>query len=381
MIDNFNSEADVKDRKKNLKTKSKAWKQSLTAMLFFCLVQTAAFASADNLHPSSQPPPIANARSQEGFAGPYFMGELLIWRAQQEGLEYAIEIDDLPSNAAIGKGKVRNLGDTDWNAGFRVGVGYLFHRDLWSLDAEWTRFHPSSVSSHLATDDFSQEPIFPVFPQIGNWSAFNPVSISPKWDLKYDTVDLLASRQFSIRKFLVLKPSFGLSSAWIQQDFDLKVDAENGNTDFFVNFKTDNDFWGVGLKAGLDSNWLLGPHFRLFGKISGTLLWGHFTIKEKGSGTYPNGPINPFSTNQSPNIHLKDSFHTIQASMNLKLGLAWRWGFHHNKRECVLYCGWEEFLWFNQNQLPFITSFSMNKHAVHGDLGLSGFDIGLNVKL
>jgi hypothetical protein len=39
-----------------------------------------------------------------------------------------------------------------------------------------------------------------------------------------------------------------------------------------------NNFWGVGLRGGLDTQWGLGKGFSIYGKLALSVLWGKFSI-------------------------------------------------------------------------------------------------------
>lgn len=311
-------------------------------------------------------------------------GELLIWKAEEDNLEYAVKIDEprIASPINLGKGSCKSV-NPDWDVGFKLGLSYISHFDNWELKCLWTRFHPDTVKSHVSTEDSFYEPIYMLWSS--GESRNNNVQgtggaagASAKWDLDYDTLDLNLNRQFFLSRNLSLRPSIGLQSAWIRQDLHVKYkEAPFGGTTGSLIYKFDNDFWGIGLQGSLDTRWRISSHFGLYGSASGSLLWGPFKVKQDGTGTVTTG-----FPSTSPLIHIRNSYHTVQGSIDLAIGIESGFTFHHGRREVLFNFGWEQLIWFNQNQLiNGINTSTVNTNIVHGDLGLSGFVLGVQVKL
>src|ERR1700722_5714074 len=73
----------------------------------------------------------------------FITGELLVWREREDGLDYAVELDDVPLETRAIKGEAVHF-KGKWNAGFRLGIGYNTPHDGWALDLPWARFHSNS---------------------------------------------------------------------------------------------------------------------------------------------------------------------------------------------------------------------------------------------
>ena len=310
-------------------------------------------------------------------------GDLLIWKAEEDNLEYAIKITEPRTNpiSNTGKGSYK-VGNPDWDLGLKLGFFYQTYYDDWDLGVEWVRFHPEATKSHTSTHDSLNKPIYMLLAG-GSTRVNGPITggasaASSKWDLDYDTLDLKLSRQFCVAKSLSVRPAIGLQSAWINQDLHVNY---YGVPTFGVppinrlSYRFHNDFWGIGLHAGAETLWHLTSRFGLYGNASGSLLWGLFKVKQDGSGDYFGGP------NASPLTHIKDSYHTVQGSIDLEAGFQWVVISSRKRCEVMVRAGWEQLIWFNQNQLMNGANiFTLDTNTLHGDLGLSGFVLGIEIK-
>ena len=363
--------------------KSKVFGILPTVALSLCAYSSYAFADGmPDQQNQWQQPSIPNWSAHQKSSGPMVMGELLIWRAEEDTLEYAIAITE-PRDVltTVGTGSFKTP-TRSWDVGSRVAIGYLFNYDHWAVDLEWTRFHPSKATSKVSTSDTLFEPIYMVLAN-GQSRSASPTgtpgaqSASAKWKLAYDTVDLSVGRQFSVTKYLDLCPKLGIESAWIQQGYTVNYGGiAYGSGLANIKYVNRNNFWGIGLRGALNSMWRFGPHFGLYGNAGGALLWSMFKFKSNGTRNYAGTP------NDSPLTKIRRSFHTVAGALDLELGLACNFKFHRDKWEFLFNFGWQELIWFNQNQLMTMNSVvNANTYTSHGDLSLSGFVLGIQLKL
>src|SRR3989304_8918027 len=59
--------------------------------------------------------------------------DALYWKATEDGLEYGLRNHFPPDTAVIFKGTAKTI-ESDWNAGFRLALGYNIPHDQWDLN-------------------------------------------------------------------------------------------------------------------------------------------------------------------------------------------------------------------------------------------------------
>lgn len=153
----------------------------------------------------------------------------LYWKADQDGMEYAVENQvQIPSqNSSIGQ--VNNLVDAEYktpkfeyNWGFRLGLGYCTTCDGWDIGVSWTRFKGKGNSC----DEAEGEENISLLPL---WSAFNSLNgrilyaneINTHFNLQIDSVQIELGRDFWVSRYLSFRPHVGISIAKLDQNFTI----------------------------------------------------------------------------------------------------------------------------------------------------------------
>jgi len=158
--------------------------------------------------------------------------------------------------------------------------------DNWILFGEYTRLHfkestsyeISSSSEHDLFFSFWQIPIrhFPVIESLGSFK------VSSKWYLKIDIGDLILGRPYYVGTNLTFNPYVGVRAYRIDQKYNFLTREEEemeATNYFYINEnKNKSDSWGLGTKFGIDTNWILGAGFRLFGDMSLSICYQHFKL-------------------------------------------------------------------------------------------------------
>jgi hypothetical protein len=347
----------------------KLWKISMSKALLFSFVALLAATSALAIPPEPcepvcevccekpAPAPMAFAYPKDvGLSCPtdfYIFGEFLLMQAQEGGLEYAVKGGSSNINNIEGQGS--NHHNWNWNPGFRVGIGGYSCHDHWNLDARWTYFRVKDTASSKGT----LHPLFlDVSPATAGYAA-------QKWKAKINALDFRFGKPYYISRNVIWHPYFGLRGAWIDQDIDISYTNGSAN-EYHVD--ASNDFWGFGIRGGLESEWILGAGWRVIGTASGSLLFGRFDVSQDSSGLPSN------DSGKVYNIHHE----FYQTAPNFELGLALNWGtFFDCKRYYVNFqVGYEFQYWLVQNNLnkfTYGTDYSGVRHTYSDYLSLSGF--------
>lgn len=269
-------------------------------------------------------------------------GELLFWNAAEENLDFAIystlagtQPPYAPTTHPI------SLSDHDhYVPGWRFGIGYS---EEWNLSAYWTHFYSKKERS-------ANEAIPGFF--FSNLS--NPVATASKgnWRVQLDTVDIEASYPVRFSFFEAL-PHISVRGAWINQQVEALyervffIGSAFPEADYYSLNK--NDFWGAGLRGGVDGFWRFFSDFALFAKSGVSLLAGKFNVSRHqyledtitfNSETFLAG---------SERALAKCKKETLASSVDLEAGLAWR--FCGASVEFSFSLAWECAIWFAQNQM------------------------------
>ena len=98
---------------------------------------------------------------------------------------------------------------------------------------------------------------------------------SQRWTVKVNAFDFTLAKPFHVSRYFTLSPFTGIRATWIDQNY---LPRYGGN--FATEMDSDNDFWGVGSRFGIDSEWCMGSGFQLLSSISTSLLYGKFQITQ-----------------------------------------------------------------------------------------------------
>jgi hypothetical protein len=285
----------------------------------------------------------------------WIFGELLYWKVFEGGMEYAdsfdIDIGDLAHAHA------HNI-DFDYKPGYRVGAGLLTPCCL-DFNINYTFLSSSHRDSATGT-------LFPTFNYFGSAEgelADPSASAEANWHVRFQTAELEMGRLFSPLPAFELHPHIGVQGAWIDQkggvNYTGGVPPINPYT---ITFK--NDFWGVGLKGGLDASLQMGGGFSVFSDLALSLLYGHFDIRQTQIQI------------GVPQIDLSQTFRRLSPALQAAVGLTWEPCFRNYKIPFILSAAMEWQYWWDQNQTERFTSGTFPIHLVpEYDLGLFGLTL------
>ncbi len=273
--------------------------------------------------------------------------EALYWQSNMGSLSYGIE-----------HGHVKQL-DFDWNWGVRAGLGYKIPHDKWDLYAVYTHLignaHGHAGEGHA------------VFP---SWAFAGGGSFSKKakahWHMDLNMGDLELGRNCLPSKWLLFRPFMGVRGLSIDNDYT--VDYTGGSL-ASSDFHADSDFWGVGLRVGVDSLWGLGKGLGIYGNGSASLLSGHFDVHE----------TEKFKKGHSSHVNIENDVDNVVAAADLALGLQWDYLFSNDRFHFGFKFGWEFNIFFDQNQLfNFLSSDHPSSiQFKKDDLTFQGLTLGL----
>ena len=182
------------------------------------------------------------------------------------------------------------------------------------------------------------------------------------WHVDFYDLDLVLGRNYFVSRYLALHPYFGLTSAWIQQHRHVRFEEPSGD---LMKLRSKNNFWGIGPRLGIDSQFYLGRNFSLYGNFSGALLWGDFHVREKES----------FPLDDLEIYNLRDNLHRMVSTVGFGLGIAYETNFNHDANHFMVKAGYEGQYWWRQNQLPIFNAFALNFTRQSEDMSMQGLTV------
>lgn len=291
--------------------------------------------SATNaLNPSGRP------QVRDG-ADLFFTADLLVWQAHENGLGYAIKAQTpQPLSSALYKSSVKNM-EFDWDCGFRLGLGWNTPHDGWDLGVNWTWFQNKAKGAANVNSSHILLPTNAYAPADIPLTGFSKAT--SHYRLHLNLLDLDLGREFFVSKWMTLRPFISLRSGWIYQNTHATFCEGVPSTSLTGSFlKAENNYWGIGPRMGLNTQWGLGHGISLFGNAGASLLYGFFHL-ENYQKQILGGSSNDAVTN-------KDSVRVGRAISELALGVRWDTMFADDRCHFGIQAGWEHLMFFEQNQ-------------------------------
>jgi len=291
-----------------------------------------------------------------------FEVDYLYWKAQEDGLTYAMKLPGWQPGQNITHVNNVYLAEhsSNWGSGVRLGIGENLPYDLWDLGFDWTYYnHRNTNHIHSDTDSIVALTVVKLF---NNTDNFTVSDASSAWHLRFSMMDLVLGRKYLFGDHFVLRPNAGLKGGWINQTQSIhysEISTNNLGTLPRTKVKKINDFAGIGPELGLDLRWLIGHQFGIFGSLSSALLYGHFDVQTKFY----------FFDSSITNVPtLIDSRNKVRPTLQLLFGVDWERCF--GKTKFGLGAGYEVQYWWNQQQ-NFADISSLNAPS-GGDLTMQG---------
>lgn len=285
----------------------------------------------------------------------------LIWQGRVNGTGLAIETKGSTEffNAS-GQSRVKNL-NYDWDWGFRLGVGLNLDHDAWEVLLQWTRWCTEARRNVNAGDN---QALYPHFTHPALILGAFADSLSSKWELNYNVLDLEGGKEFWVSKCVSMRPFGGLRTAWIDQDqFDLLFRGFSNPAIGTLDVLQSDRFWGIGIRSGLDMQWGLGYGFSIFDNFAGNLLYAYHSVEHREI------------QNDAKVLDVGNFFHLGTAIFDMQIGIRYDWISCDCCYHIGLDLGWEQHWHQGQNQfLLFVDDEMVGQYVANqGDLGIQGY--------
>lgn len=287
--------------------------------------------------------------------------DALVWQASEDDLQYATTSK---SQTSVQDGHIKSP-DFEWGGGVRLGLGIKLPYDEWDLFFNYT-YVQAAAHGHAHAPEGGA--VFPLWmAPFGLPANFFAEHAKLRWSVTLNSADAELGRNCLVSKWVSLRPFMGIRSAWIDQD--LHIDYTGGTAvpaGGKDQLRFDNDFWGIGLRIGVDSLWGLGGGWGLFGNGAASMLAGDFTVRQKEKEA------------DLTRLNLKADTNTVVAIAELALGLQWDKLFAQDRYHLGFKFGWELNVFFDQNRLvQFLGANPGSISQSDADLSFQGLTIGL----
>ena len=290
--------------------------------------------------------------------------EGLIFQGMETGTSFTM-VDKVASTPILDATVGGFSGDDsswDYNPGMRLALGVYVNCDAWALDFSWLWLNMTNHANFSGSGTGTAIPLW--LPDAGTTFTSN-ASAGGNLQCTMNVLDAALGKPYHVSRKVILKPHFGLRFAWIDQHLDLDY---GGTTRMFVD--TTNDFFGVGARVGVDSDWILGKGFKLYSNLSSSVLAGGFNLIEYIPGV---------------NVTLKDDFQMVVPNLELALGLDWGCYLNQNKYYLDFRFGYEFQVWWDQwNMRQFLTGVTDGNFInvrTPGNLTLNGFTLKIQLDM
>ncbi|NGX26521.1 MAG: hypothetical protein K940chlam6_00445 [Chlamydiae bacterium] len=292
----------------------------------------------------------------------YITAEFIYWTSRLDNLGFAIFEPVQNGTTVTGRG---NILHPDWKfePGFKVGVGLLFDHDAWDLYVNYTWLSVHDTKEKIAVSDSQTQRIRPIGDSASFANLTQPILFaSGRWELDFNVLDAELGRNFFISRYLKLRPHFGLKGTWQDQDYlVIGQDEELISKD-----QNSTHYWGVGIRAGLDTAWHFNQCFSLIGEVAITALWEKFeTERKSGAAPLEVGVSEPITV-----LYVENDIHTLKPVLEFLLGLRYETWYCCDRYHFGIDGGWELQWWSGQNQF-----FNQIVESKCGDLNLNGFTL------
>lgn len=319
--------------------------------------------------------------------------DFLYWYADETDLSYAAVAKTVsrstvttPANATAAS-SYKHLGNK-WDPGVRVGLGWRMDGG-WDLYANWT-YYKNHKNSHTSVTSFNT-----MFPALGASGIINPWidnsmmnlfttlfdSVSAKWNMVFNQVDLELGRRYWLSKCFTFRPYTGLRGAWTHTTFTVKGQGDQLMTSAPVGvplndykYNTSDKFrnrnWGVGLLGGVQPTFYFTDEFSLYGNVEAALLWGQFNNRLSRKYTSTSTTLlGVTSDDMNATPSARDNFSGMQPVVDVGIGLRWETCWCDNRYRFNLDAGWEHHVFLDYNYRVKVNSPDIEPTALAGNTG------------
>lgn len=320
--------------------------------------------------------------------------DFLYWKTCKDDLNYAVVRANVPATIATTETAAADAYTTgsqshinlDWKPGFRIYTSIDDVIGNWSLYGSYTWFSTANNSKLEITppseeiDVTAPPPITFQLEQLVTFAdpAFNinflgdPSAVKAKYDLSFQSFDVLFAGNYALKQCHYFKPYFGVTGLFINQEF--KIDTDTINPILTSEGKWTDKYDGYGLKVGSEYNLALCDGFSLFGNGAGLITVGNHTasFEQEISGeieiAVPSAKLSYEECVFLPGYQISAGFQFDGTVCDFEYAIKIAYEFQN---------------YFNTPNLPLFVnedSLFLSSSTTNSNLGFHGLSAGFNVK-
>lgn len=282
-----------------------------------------------------------SARGCSNDTGFYMAGSFIYWKSGYTDMTISARLQ----NPGADSDKYKKISlDTQYDPGFKLGIGCNFHRDVWDIFLNWTWLQSNVTDKQHTHTPKLATLLGNIVPQEPNVNFTH--KLKARWHFDFDTLDLELGRNFYVSKYISIRPFAGLKGSWIKYNLKMTyVDpiSPNDPLQSSMHSQYKDHSWGIGPRLGVNSRWVLGQsNFAFLADVAGSLIWEDF--HPSSSTKYLNAQGVP------PSI---GKIHGHQQELNpvAEVFLGFDWGKCFGKRFYMnLSAGYEMQYWWDQQK-------------------------------
>lgn len=277
--------------------------------------------------------PSGGPRVERGF-DMFLLGKFFYWKAKLDtftfGRSASLSLTDPASSQRTMQGM-----NWKWDPGFQVGLGWNFAHGDWDLQLKYTWFYTKARKT--VTD-----PIHPSFELALTQLISIAQQASNLWYLYYQLGDFDLGRNFSVHRYLQIRPFIGIKGTWQKQrDKMYYTNLTIGTDNFFAARTTfQNTLWGLGPRLGLGSFWPFVEGVGLYGNFALSGLWLRYTTQRTSrlQTELATSEVAP----------LKAIFRIVKPLIEFECGFRFAGFLSGSQLHLALELGWETHIWPSQ---------------------------------
>ena len=331
-----------------------------------------------------QPPASPSLLKDPGAVGGFKTDlTVLIWQAQEDGLEYAARNTprfplsvNIPTDISASLATV----ESSWNPAFKLLLGYHFASPSWDLNGRWTWFYSHSRSSESADLSSAGAGLLPLWIPPQAAIATFPVYGNAKANLllHVNNIDIELAYAGGVTRSFFLKLHGGLKAISIFQIYRADYsggffDGTNRMLDSHAQART--KCLGVGPRFGFGSKWNVARGWSLIAEAAGAFALSDVRTKREDHSIGTNSGVP-----QEVDINFREGFWVWRPLVEGKAGAQWEYCFGaKNNRVLNLELAYEIQEYWDQNMLSRYADSALfySPFPSRGNLTLQGFSLTL----
>ncbi len=307
----------------------------------------------------------------------FITASYLWWTAREEGLAFAGNGVNINLFDDAGAGNVYHP-DWQWASGFKIALGLNLRHDDWDIVGRytWIDFHGHKTSANDHYPLVGNNELLPYWINyrdnlLHNFANQTLEKAHGNWQLLFQTFDCELGKSYFATQMVIVRPFTGIKVAWQRAKYRV---GYHFNQDGYqpltlVKMRQYQNLWGVGIRSGLDLNFLFSRNWSLNSSLAFTPLLSHYGVDRLDLGS--TGEQTAFLTL----FDAHNDFYKLSGIFEAFLGLQFdTWIDKSHRYHMQGKLGWDEQIWINHNQL-----IKRQEISSHGDLSLHGLQVEIRV--